>query len=560
MWRRRVWRAGAPIVSGRTETCDAGCVESVEAVYRRLLVENRVRVERERRRHLWLGYGKLADFLLGVIAAGVLVHTRGPFLLLLIPLAIFIVLIVVHDRVLRRLGRYERVTDFYARGLARLEDQWAGTGETGDRFFDPAHPYARDLDLFGKGSLFELLSTARTRAGEETLARWLLAAAGPDEVRARQAAVLDMKDRVQLRERLFTAGEHVRAGVHPEALAAWGEGRASFTTGQLRWLPWVLALLAVLWVASMMAWIASLLAGDVTRNLDPAILMSLINYSVSKWLERRVSASADAVEKAAEDLRVLREVLEVMEGETFAADRLLGLRASMEAGHGAPSVAVKKLERIYDWLEDRRNKFVQIFDAFVFYTAQFTMAAERWRAQYGPAIRGWLEAVGEFEALAALAGYAYEHPADTMPELVEERPWFETEGLAHPLLPLEKAVGNDLTPGAYAAAHDDQRAEYGGQEHVSARGGAECGAGAVRGSGAGETAADVAGHGGRVNLRTGFAAGRSFAILCGDSEVKGAVGFGGWSGTGAVLCWMNCCRGRIRTIGSRERCSWCGSW
>ncbi len=447
MWRRRVWRAGAPIVSGRTETCDAGCVESVEAVYRRLLVENRVRVERERRRHLWLGYGKLADFLLGVIAAGVLVHTRGPFLLLLIPLAIFIVLIVVHDRVLRRLGRYERVTDFYARGLARLEDQWAGTGETGDRFFDPAHPYARDLDLFGKGSLFELLSTARTRAGEETLARWLLAAAGPDEVRARQAAVLDMKDRVQLRERLFTAGEHVRAGVHPEALAAWGEGRASFTTGQLRWLPWVLALLAVLWVASMMAWIASLLAGDVTRNLDPAILMSLINYSVSKWLERRVSASADAVEKAAEDLRVLREVLEVMEGETFAADRLLGLRASMEAGHGAPSVAVKKLERIYDWLEDRRNKFVQIFDAFVFYTAQFTMAAERWRAQYGPAIRGWLEAVGEFEALAALAGYAYEHPADTMPELVEERPWFETEGLAHPLLPLEKAVGNDLRLG-----------------------------------------------------------------------------------------------------------------
>ena len=83
-------------------------------MYRRLLVENRVRVERERRRHLWLGYGKLADFLVGTIAAGVLVHTHGPFSLLLIPLAIFIVLIVVHDRVLEKLdvnaGRVNAMT------------------------------------------------------------------------------------------------------------------------------------------------------------------------------------------------------------------------------------------------------------------------------------------------------------------------------------------------------------------------------------------------------------------------------------------------------------------
>jgi hypothetical protein len=412
-------------------------VESVEAVYRRLLVENRVRVERERRRHLWLGYGKLADFLIGTIAAGVLVHTHGPFRLLLIPLAVFIVLIVVHDRVLRRLARFQRVTEFYARGLARLEDQWAGTGETGDRFFDAAHPYARDLDLFGKGSLFELLCTARTRAGEETLARWLLAAAGPEEVRARQAAVAEMRNRVTLRERLFTAGEDVRAGVHPEALAGWGEGKPDF---QSRWLPWLLALLAALWVASIVVW-------GVTRNWDLALLMSLINYAVSYRMQRRVSASADGVEKAAQDLRVLREVLEVMEGETFAAERLRGLRASLSRGQVAPSAAVKKLERIYDWLEDRRNGFVAIFNAFVFYTAQLTMAAERWRERFGPAIRGWLEAVGEFEALAALAGYAYEHPSDTMPEFTEERPWFETEGLAHPLLPLEKAVGNDLMLG-----------------------------------------------------------------------------------------------------------------
>ena len=419
-------------------------MESAEAVYRRLLVENEARVERERKRHIWLGYAKVADFLAGVIAAFGLLRSGGLLWLLLIPVALFVVLVVVHDRVIRRLGKFVRVTEFYSRGMARLENQWMGTGETGDRFFDAAHPYARDLDLFGKGSLFELLCTARTRAGEETLARWLLAAADPEEVRARQAAVSEMRERVNLRERLFTAGEDVRAGVHPEALAAWGEGKAQL---QSRALPWVLAVLAAMWVASLVLW-------AVTRNFDPALLMSLINYAVSFRLYRRVSASADGVEKAAQDLKVLAEVLEVLEQEPFTVERLRVLRASLDRGQVAPSEAVKKLERVYDWLEDRRNGFVTVFNAFVFYTPQLTMAAERWRAQFGPAIRGWFAAVGEFEALAAMAGYAWEHPADVMPELVAERgedtrvvALFEAEGLAHPLLPAGKAVGNDLMLG-----------------------------------------------------------------------------------------------------------------
>jgi len=397
-------------------------------------------VERERKRHFWLGYAKLAGFLAGAIAAWILLHTHGPYVLLLIPIAIFAALIVMHAGVLRRLEKFGRVTEFYSRGLARLEDQWAGTGETGERYLDAAHPYARDLDLFGKGSLFELLCTARTLAGEETLARWLLAPAMPSEVNARQSAITEMKDRIGLRERLFTAGEKVRIGVHPNALAAWGDAEALRSPG---WLPWGLGVLAALWLAAIVIWV-------MTRNWDLLLLVSLINYAVSYKMQRRVQASIEGVEKAAVDLKILAEILEVMEGETFAAERLRGLGASLDTRHIAASAAVKKLERIYDWLDDRRNGFVTLFNPFVFYAAQLTMAAERWRVQFGPAIRGWLAAVGEFEALAALAGYALEHPADVMPEFVEEPGTFEAAGLAHPSLPASKAVGNDLKLGPEA--------------------------------------------------------------------------------------------------------------
>ena len=412
-------------------------METPGVIYRRRLAETRAALEREQTRHRWLGWGKVAVFVAAAIAAIAMLHTPRLMIWLLIPAAVFVVLIAVHDRVIRRLDKQTRVADFYARGLARLDDTWAGTGETGDRFFEATHPYARDLDLFGRGSLFELLSTARTRAGEEILAQWLLQAAAPEEVKARQGAIAETRNRVAMREQLFTAGIHVRAGIHPEALAAWGEGASSFTARQAQWLPWLLPVLAALWLATVVYWIA-------TRSWDPVVLMTAVNYAVSYALHRRVDASAEAVEKSASDLLVLAEVLAVIEREGVSTERLVTLRAALDTNHIAASAAVRKLKRIYDWLEDRRNGFVAIFNPFVFYVTLLTMTAERWRAKFGPAIRGWLAAVGEFEALAALAGYAFEHPEDVLPEFVTEKACFDAEGLAHPLLPAGRAVGNNV--------------------------------------------------------------------------------------------------------------------
>ena len=45
-------------------------------------------------------------------------------------------------------------------------------------------------------------------------------------------------------------------------------------------------------------------------------------------------------------------------------------------------------------------------------------------------VRRWIEATGEFEALSALAGYAYEHPKIRFPEVSGGEPCFEAEDLA----------------------------------------------------------------------------------------------------------------------------------
>jgi DNA mismatch repair ATPase MutS len=69
---------------------------------------------------------------------------------------------------------------------------------------------------------------------------------------------------------------------------------------------------------------------------------------------------------------------------------------------------------------------------------------ERWKAEHQEALQCGLEAWGDFEALATLANYAYEHPDNQFPELQSGHPTFEAKGMHHPLLPPDGSVPNDI--------------------------------------------------------------------------------------------------------------------
>ncbi len=218
--------------------------------------------------HRRLGFGKLALGGATLVVVGLaLVAKVVSVYWVSAPLFALIVLAVIHERVIKQLSRGSRAVAFYEGGLARLDHRWMGTGETGERFLNVAHPYSRDLDLFGVGSLFELLSTARTRVGQETLANWILAPASPDQVRARQAAVVHLRSRLDLREDLAVLAEEARSLEPAEVLATWGEGPPLLASKLLRF---VSALLAGLWLISLAAW-------SIWGLGYPALLMSAVN-------------------------------------------------------------------------------------------------------------------------------------------------------------------------------------------------------------------------------------------------------------------------------------------
>jgi hypothetical protein len=406
-------------------------------VYSHRLQELNQAQSTEAQREKRLGFAKLAVAAITLVCGVLLLRRPAMIEFVLAPVALFIVLAVLQEKLIRSLRLRTRAIRFYERGLARIEDRWAGTGETGERFLDPAHPYARDLDIFGRASIFELLCTARTRAGEETLAAWLLTAAPVDEILLRQSAVLDLNPRVTFRERFSSLGETVRLGVQPELLAAWGKRKPLFAAQATRLAT---TALAILWLASLICW-------GIWGWSMAAAAMTILNLAWAHRLHARLEEAANALEKATENLQMLSGVLSLLEQEPVSSPRLLAMQAALKRDGIAPSAAIRKLERIVDYLGQRHNMFARALDLFLFWSAQLVFLTESWQQEFGPQISGWLRTVGELEALSALSGYAYEHPSDIFPEFAGPAALFDAASLAHPLLPASKAVPNDIKLG-----------------------------------------------------------------------------------------------------------------
>ncbi len=389
------------------------------------------------------GAGQIANARLVVGIAAILLAwlawrgTVAPYWIAL-PVVVFIALVFRHEATRRALARAERGAEHYRRGLERLAGRWAGRGEPGLRFLDPAHPYAADLDLFGRGSLFDLLSTPRTQTGEETLAAWLSAPATPAVIGARQAAVTELTPVLDLREDLAVFGPEVRQGVDPLSLAEWGAALPVFRDRRPLWLGAVL--LATLGAVTGLGW-AKLGFGPW-----PFLAVIVVKMLFERQIRARVEQVLHAAEHAGTELDLLASLLARLERERPTSPRLAELRAAIETRGVPASRRIRRLDQLIELKDSQHNLFFAPIAFVLVWPVLMALAIEAWRASHGGAVRGWLDALGEIEALAAFATLAYENPADVFPEIVdgESGPVFDAQGLGHPLIPRSGLVRNDL--------------------------------------------------------------------------------------------------------------------
>ncbi len=402
------------------------------------------------RRHMHLGNTKA-----GLVAAALAMTWAScdahAFALtwVLLPLVGLLVLWVWHERVLVARRRTQRAIEHHERALARLDDRWAELpGSNGERFMDPAHPYAPDLDLFGKGSLFALVSQVRTREGEARLAQWLLEPAATTALEARREAVRELAPRLDLREDVAVLGPEIDAEVHLDALRRWSldPARPARPNGLSLAL---LALLAAGVLTAMVGWFMGRLT--LTPLAVLAILQVLLRWRYRE-LVKRISATAF---ETARELGVMAALLSRFERESFQSGRLRELGGALLESGRPSSREVARLGRHVDAFESRRNALFAPVLFLLSWDVFFASLIEGWRLRVGPRVVGWIDALSEFEALLSLSGYAWEHDEDVWPEDAASSgarssgarsgAFLQIEGLRHALLPRGRAVANDVS-------------------------------------------------------------------------------------------------------------------
>jgi hypothetical protein len=405
-----------------------------EQVYRARRDVRRAELQEHERRDRGLSILRAVVAVLGLMAWAAWPQLLGPGWMIAAVIA-FLALVVVHEVTARARARSARRVAFYDAGLARLHDEWAGRGEPGTRFLDPAHPYAADLDLFGSGSLYERLCTARTRTGQDLLASWLLSPAPVPTLRERQASVDELRQRGDLREDLAVLGTEVRGAVDSTALRAW----AALPTE-----PVPVVLRAVSLAVSAFAWVALYrwLAGQT--DASAFLLAFLLVIAVTGIARRWTTPVLDGLDRPARDLDTLSELFARVERERFTGAGLDRLSRAFGGDEARTSREVARLRRLVELHDSKRNVLFGPFAFLMLWDVHIAAAVASWRRRRGRTVVESLEALGEMEALCALATYAFESPADPFPELAGEGPLLQGEGMGHPLISEARSVRNDL--------------------------------------------------------------------------------------------------------------------
>jgi hypothetical protein len=301
--------------------------------------------------------------------------------------------------------------------------------------------YADDLDVLGHASLLHLLGSASTPAGQATLRRWLLTPAAPEVARERQAAVAELAPEVDFRDELAVNGRYVAASQNTyEQFLRWAESEQWLSARP--WMIWLSRILPALTVGLLVAQLAGLVG-------FPYWLLGIVaNLLVTRLTGKQVEGILTQVSDRQRVFGPYGVLFALVTGRPFTAPALCHLQARLTSSSLRADAEMRSLGRIVDFAHVRRSMLGPVIQVFLLWNLHSLWLLEGWQRRAGKQAREWLVALGELEALAALATLSYDHPDWAFPELVEDgERVLSARALGHPLLPEGICVRNDVAIG-----------------------------------------------------------------------------------------------------------------
>lgn len=384
----------------------------------------------------------------GGIAIAILFYVRKQFnsipLTLLTTILIFIFLIAIHEKLKEQKKYTEILYEINDNSLKRLNGKWKDFKDSGEEFKNENHRYSEDLDIFGRGSLFQLVNTSNTFIGRRKLVELftepLKKAA---EVYRNQNAIEVLSQKINWRQR-FQAEGMVSKGVssksnelnNPEELFIWAKEKNEFFRN-----PIIIFLARVLPVITILLLLLAIALPNVPYY--PFFLLLSCQIFLILIRSKDIAKVFSVTDKYKDIIKTYEKMLKLIEDEEFNSSYLDTLKKSLIDNKNEKAYKqIYGLVKVVDMIAMRYSEIYLFFNIITLWDYQCQITLEGWKKRSGVNLENWLITVGEFEALSSLSVLYNDHPSWVMPNIFDEISDYKATDIGHPLLSDERVVNS----------------------------------------------------------------------------------------------------------------------
>lgn len=387
-------------------------------------------------RVLWFLIWALAIFISTSFSLAIVYAT------IIIGLATFIILVIWHNRILKLKKSYELYRDINSNELNALNDDYSNF-EDGGEFVDEKHYFSHDLDVFGPFSLYQYLNRTYSPQGKEDLAGRLSSGYHlKSEILVQQVAIAELAKKLEWMQEFRVLGEQTAASQKKKAspissLSEWSIRKGIF----VHW-----AFKIVVPAISLLSFLMLYLLINGQLGFNSFMLYMVVPLGFSGYFAKRINTNHMELGKQSSALQQWKSVFESFEKQSFDSEALRTLQEELKLSNESASVAIKKLSKLSQAFDTRLNLFGWfILNFFSVWDVLQSIRLENWRQKYGASVAKWFAVLAEMETLVSLGTFHYNHPKSIFPEIIQEGFVFEAVEAAHPLLPKESGVANDIS-------------------------------------------------------------------------------------------------------------------
>ena len=383
---------------------------------------------------------RIIVFLLTIIGIYIcsLIHLYALVLVGLIGLGVFIFLIIKHTRLYKDKKWNEALVSINNTELALLNGKTDNL-PTGKEFINTDHPFTSDLDIFGNGSLFQLIDRSATNKGKEKLAdRLIHLLKNTDELVNRQQAINELKNKPTWRQYFQAHGKLADDEKFTiDSFLNWAEDKTVLFNKPFYRLMLVLTPLLGFGTILLISFDYLTIGTFVLYLLLPLIIVGG-KLGVINKLHNQLSRKTEIIKKYG-------DLFGMIENESFESELLSENKKHISDENKSTQTIIKKLSGIMAAFDYRLNILVGItLNVFFLWDIRQCIKLEKWKVKYGNEMKSGFGALCLFDELSSFAGFAFSHPESVFPEFSQDDFILKAENAKHPFINKQVNIGNEI--------------------------------------------------------------------------------------------------------------------